>query len=64
MKNLTRLEQIMQLKEMTEDGDLISKADRDALVEFGLAARIHGQNIITTKGIQKLYELGLLTAEL
>lgn len=57
-----RTEQLLQLTQITWDGDLISKQDRDWLVAQGLAVRNNGFNIITPEGINFLLELKLLHA--
>lgn len=54
------LEQLIQLYVPTPDGDLISKAARDNLAKLGLADRAGGFNCITSAGIKRLVELGLL----
>lgn len=51
---------LMQLMQVTWDGDLISKSDRTWLVEAGLAVRHDGWNMITPKGVLYLLELGLI----
>lgn len=48
------LESLMQLTQLTSDGDLISKTERDELVKKGLAIRSDGFNIITQEGIAVL----------
>lgn len=53
---------LMQLMQVTWDGDLISKSDRTWLVEAGLAARRDGWNMITPMGITYLLDLGLIHA--
>jgi hypothetical protein len=53
---------LMQLMQVTWDGDLISKSTRTWLVEAGLAARHNGWNMITPKGVLYLLELGLIHA--
>lgn len=55
------LEQLMQIfRGCVLDGDLISKHDRDQLVSAGLVEKAFGWNIITRKGIQYLYDLGVI----
>ena len=50
---------------LTWDGNLISKYDRDNLVKAGLAQRFEGGfNLITAKGVQYLFDLGLLPKKL
>lgn len=56
----TRLKQLIQLITPTRDGDLISKSDRDLLVNTGWADRALGWNIITPHGIGILVNLGIL----
>lgn len=55
-----RIDQLIQLKSITWDGNLISKTDRDELVSCGLAQRCYGYNLITCKGIEYLVNLALL----
>jgi hypothetical protein len=55
-----RVEQLIQLAEVTWDGNLISKSDRTALCEAGLAVQRDGWNVITPMGIMYLVNLGLL----
>jgi hypothetical protein len=55
-----RLEQLLQLLRITADGDLISKPDRNKLVELGLSDEMSGFNIITPLGIKYLHDLGLI----
>ncbi len=54
------IEQLSQLICTTWDGDLISKTDRDYLVESGLADRAKGFNFLTEKGVRLLVSMGLL----
>lgn len=54
------LEQLMQLTEITADGDLISKSDRDELVKKELATRSSGFNVITIEGIALLDKLNAI----
>lgn len=56
----TIIAQLQQLTALTWDGDLISKSDRDRLVENGLASRCNGWNIITWKGVEYLEALGFI----
>ncbi len=59
------IEQLQLLCMLTWDGNLISKSDRDKLVNAGLAQRFDGGfNLITAKGVQYLYDLGLLPKKL
>ena len=55
------LDQLIQLVRIVWDGDLISKSDRDHLVEIGFATRSEGFNIITTRGIKYLHQIGRLS---
>lgn len=48
------MDQLIQLVRIVDDGDLISKDDRNLLVQMGYAARSGGYNIITPKGITYL----------
>lgn len=43
----------------TWDGNLVSKADRDALVEAGHAYRWDGWNFLTKRGVQAAVAAGL-----
>ena len=56
------IEQLKQLTSCTWDGNLISKDYRDDLVRNGLAARAHGWNFITAKGVEYLTTLEYLRA--
>lgn len=59
------IEQLQCLCMLTWDGNLISKGSRDDLVKAGLAQRFEGGfNLITAKGVQYLYDLGLLPKKL
>ncbi len=55
-----RLEQLLQLLQITFDGDLINKTDRDALQQMGYCAKSSGFNIITPEGIKLLSDLGFI----
>ena len=56
-----RLEQLWQLAcGIVWDGDLISKDDRNGLVEAGFAGKEQGFNFITAEGIRHLIMLGIL----
>jgi hypothetical protein len=55
-----KLDQLIQLLNCTEDGNLISKSDRDFLVGNGYAAKSSGYNIITWMGIHYLHTIGKL----
>lgn len=46
-----RIQQLLQLLQVTADGDLIDKTNRDDLIRMGLAQRVRGWNIITEKGL-------------
>jgi len=54
------LETLKQLTKLTFDGDLMSKSERDFLLKKGLIIRINGYNIVNEKGIETLYNLGIL----
>lgn len=54
------LEQLIQLLRIVWDGDLISKDERNKLVELGLAVRANGFNIITPEGIDYLKKAGVI----
>lgn len=60
MKNLGKVEQLVQLKTVTWDGNLMSKSYRDDLVKAELAQRKEGWNWLTKKGVEYLVDLGLL----
>ena len=62
----SRFDQLMQIfKGCIWDGDLISKSDRDSLVNLGLVEKCTGGwNIITAKGITYLVELGFVRSGL
>lgn len=55
-----RIEQLLQLLQITFDGDLINKAERDALQQMGYCVKSEGFNIITPEGIKLLSNLGLI----
>ena len=55
-----RIDQLEQLMTVTWDGNLISKTDRDVLVEKGYAYNNRGWNVITGKGLDILDDLGLI----
>ena len=56
-----RVEQLLQLLQITWDGDIINKTERDILIKLELAYTTSGGfNIITPKGIEYLYELGFI----
>ncbi len=55
------IEQLKQLLTATWDGNLICKSHRDELVKSGFAFRTnYGFNCISQKGVETLYELGVL----
>lgn len=62
----SRFDQLMQIfRGCVWDGDLISKSDRDSLVNLGLVEKCTGGwNIITAKGITYLVELGFVRSGL
>ena len=55
-----RLEQLLQLLQITFDGDLINKTERDKLQQMGYCTKSSGFNIITPEGIKLLYDSGLI----
>lgn len=55
-----KLETLIQCMQITFDGDLISKSDRNDYFKKGLIAKSYGFNIITKKGIKYLDELGII----
>ena len=55
-----RLEQLLQLLQITFDGDLVNKTERDALLQMGYCIKSEGFNIITPEGIKLLSNLGLI----
>jgi len=56
-----RLEQLLQLRTATWDGNLISKIDRDQLYNYSLITRtIGGWNVISEEGIEVLVKLGYM----
>lgn len=58
----SRIEQLVQLRTVTWDGDLISKSERDALVKCGYVERCCGYNFINAEGVKVLVNLGALRA--
>lgn len=54
------IDQLLQLLRIVWDGDLISKSDRDILVEIGFVERSCGFQIITGKGISYLNDNGYI----
>ena len=57
-KNL--LEQLYQLRNLTWDGNLISKGDRDKLFDKGLIIKSSGYQVINEAGISILESLEML----
>ena len=55
-----QLETLIECLQITWDGDLISKSDRDDYVNKGLIAHINGYNIVTAKGIEYLEQIGII----
>lgn len=53
-----RLEQLLQLLQITFDGDLVNKTERDALLQMGYCIKSEG--FITPEGIKLLSNLGLI----
>ena len=53
-------DQLKQLMQVTWDGNLISKADRDNLVLYGFAQRYKGWNLITIAGLSYLSDHKLI----
>ena len=49
------VEQLAQCVRLVQDGDLISKSDRDLLVDCKLISRANGYNVITDEGIKVLH---------
>lgn len=56
----SEVEQLLQLRIMTWDGNLISKTARGVLVKLGLAVRWNGYQVITQDGLAVLDSLGLI----
>lgn len=55
------IEQLMQIfNGAIWDGDLISKDSRTQLVKAGLVEQTGGYNIITSKGVGYVIDLGLI----
>lgn len=55
------LEQLLQCTQIVWDGDLISKAHRNWLVDADLVVKMPGGfNIVTSKGLQYLIDLKLI----
>ena len=54
------LEQLQQLTSLTWDGDLLSKDQRNKLVDKGYATKVSGYNIISPSGICLLSDLELI----
>jgi len=53
-KNTGELEVLTQCLQITHDGDLVSKSDRDIWHLKGFISRINGFNIITSFGVEHL----------
>ena len=53
-------EALQQLITVTWDGNLLSKATRDWLVERGLVQRFDGFNWLTTRGVEHCVTLKIL----
>lgn len=53
-------EQLLQLTQITWDGDIIDKRMRDALVYDRMAVRYGGYTVISQMGIQRLIETKLI----
>jgi hypothetical protein len=56
------IDTFLQLATITWDGNLISKTDRDYLVQTGYAKKVNGWNYLTTNGIIALVNLRLIKA--
>ena len=54
------IEQLIQLMQVTWDGDLICKDHRNELVKCEYATRYKGCNAITEKGFTVLVDLGII----
>lgn len=57
-----RVEQCAQCMNATWDGDIINKRHRDELFKAGLINRRNGFNFISSKGIEWLLEIGVISA--
>lgn len=55
-----KLETLIECLQITWDGDLVSKTDRDYYKKKGLIVSYDGFNIISAKGIEYLSELGII----
>lgn len=53
------LDQLLQLRQVTPDGDIANKTARDALCKKGLAVRVGGLNALSADGIILLDNIGL-----
>lgn len=51
---------LMQLREVTWDGNLVSKVGRSELVRKGLATQYEGYQVVSPKGLILLESLGKL----
>ena len=56
-----QIETLTQCLQITHDGDLISKSDRDEYVKKNLITRSNGFNIVSETGIKYLNELGIIS---
>lgn len=57
----TLIEQLLQLLRIVHDGDIIDKTARDELIKKELAQKCnYGYNLITSKGLTYLQDLGLI----
>lgn len=54
------IEQLLQLRTATWDGDLLSKAARTYLVNLGYAKQAYGWNILTPAGVKLLVDMRLM----
>lgn len=54
--------QLQQLTNLTWDGDLISKSERDKLLKAGLIIKRNGWQVISEKGIDYLSNGGFINA--
>jgi hypothetical protein len=56
------IEQLCQLIEVAWDGDLISKAARNKLINRGYVQQLEGWNWLTKLGVKVLIDSGFLNA--
>lgn len=54
-----RVDQLLQLRTLTRDGNLISSDARTRLHAAGLVGRLYGWNFLTEKGVEYLVNLGM-----